>query len=305
MKVTILVFSLIILTFLLTFFSCLNQVYLDFKFTLLKVKDGHFEENVKYTYAYDDYYEEYIFNSNGTSYYNKYSYEGASADLDFDGNLNEGWILTLGYRGTYDYNEELFEMTINFSQFFGDDPSTSENKLVWFNITDEDGELVSSLKGNSIYFTRNFYNAYLLNSEKEFIKNELQRHPDNISFEKTYIYNFLIVGKITYTKIEFEKDSNNNITHGKKYIYDYYISNSFPKNESFDNGKIITFYCNKYDYKEFTYNTSTESWGDAIVSSTSNEYKKIGTFAKSSDGKIIFEINESYARKLNLLKSFD
>lgn len=301
MKIKISFFVFLILIFLLSFFSCLNTVYSNFKFILLEVKDGHFEEDVKYTYAFDNYYEEYIYNSNGSAYYNKYSYEGTTDDLDFDGTSNEGWILTFGYRGTYDYNEELFEMTINFSQFFGDDPSTPENNFVWFDITNEDGELVSLMKANTIFFTNNFYSAYLLNSEKEYIKNELQRHPDNISFEKTYIYNFLIVNKITYTKIEFEKDANNNITHGQKYVYDYYISNSFPENEFFDNGKTITFYCNKYDYKEFTYSTVTQSWGNPIVSSTINEYKKIGAFVKSSDGKIIYQINESYARLLNLL----
>jgi hypothetical protein len=291
----------------MTMWGCESPLNSTFEYKTLPVnKDGHFKEDI--TYKYDDdgsYYITQTYKSDGTFISSNFEYEGTGSDLDGDGNQNEGWVQTSGLKGTYNYDDKNYKITLNYTQIYGDDPSTAaDTTYVWYNIITDPSNpnynplINKSYYTNSIYFEHDSYTLYT-GSDNIFSCETLRTYVDNKSKYYYYTYDFATSGKISYTYIYQQKDANGTVTSGTKEVYTFNISETFPAGVKFENGKTVSFYYDFCNVKVYSWDVVNNNWKTTPNSDNSyNEYGLFLTIVKSSDGKAIYFINEQFYRSM-------
>ncbi|MCR4422012.1 MAG: hypothetical protein NUV32_06040 [Exilispira sp.] len=262
--------------------------------------NGYAEVDLTYTYQIEgDYFTESFF-SNGEYKYEVHSYENTGEDKDYDSITGEGWVLINGTKGDYKYDLDNFLLTINYSQVFGNDPSTPDGKYIWYDIiTNEsdpyfDPDKVIKESYNCILFQHTMTDdVFLYKSEHVYTKVLNEYYADDRIMNETITYDFNVINAIEMTKIDYYKDKNDNILSGEKMTVVLDIYKCYPTEAIFYNGDTISFYYQSANYKY--YNWSNNAW---VFNHETIEkyYMCLGTFVTSKDRSVIFIIDENYYR---------
>ncbi len=104
--------------------ACAVTIGLDMGNMIGVNSEGHFVKDLTYQISSSSLVS---FKTDGSFLSEDYAYETAS-DLDGDGVTNEGWILTGGTRGTYNYDADTYVATSTMTEVLD---SVSGNPLAW------------------------------------------------------------------------------------------------------------------------------------------------------------------------------
>lgn len=292
----IFIFIFILILISISFSSCQNPASTKIEYKTLNVdNNGHFKEDAIY-YYYDVGYSKDKFLSDGTYIHEEYYYEDTTDDFDGDNKFGEGWVQTSGYKGTYVYDSKTYLLTLNYTQTFGDDPSTTDDTTyVWYDIItdDSDSNFDSSLKVKEsftkIFYENSFYNAFEL-IDNYFQHKQIIYYAGGSKDILTIIFDFSTSDSIQFSFITQSEDKNSKITSGTKTVETLSISYSLPADTNFENGTMITFYIDSTNTKTYPWDTNINDWAIHPNGSDSGTYSyeyDSFTFYKSTDGNNI------------------
>lgn len=287
----------------MTIYGCANPLNSTFEYNTLPINgDGHLKSDITYTYDGGSSYYTETFKSDGTYIFSYFEYEGTGVDLDGDGTVNEHWVQTYGTKGTYSYDEKNYKLTINDIQIYGDDLSTPATNFVWFDIALEssnpnyNANVQKSYQSYCIFLEHKYIFIYT-GSNNSFIRESLRTYVDNKTIYYSNTQDFNTSGKILHTYIMQNKDAAGVVTSGTKTVSEYTLAATYPAGVEFENGKTVSFYRNFYNEKIYSWDVATSNWKTTPdIDTNYNEYYLYATFVKSSDGKVIYAIDEAYYR---------
>jgi hypothetical protein len=240
------------------------------------------------------------YKTDGEYSYEVYSFEDIGEDKDHDSIISEGWVLVNGSKGNYNYDLENLLLTINYSQVFGDDPSTPQSNYVWYNIVTNtsdqyfDPDKIIKESYNCIFFQHKMIDdVFLFQSEKVYMKESNLYYADNRIKNETLTYDFSKINAIELTNIYFIKDKDNNILSGEKSLAVFDIYKYYPTEALFENGDTISFYYQSADYTYYDWSNNSWELNNEI---TEKYYMCLGTFVTSKDKNVVYKIDEYYYR---------